>query len=135
VGEGARLYGGRWNSSAVALVYASQHKSLAALELLVHLNPLLSNRFKAFSFQFPDELIENVSIKKLPNDWRQEPSSLITQEFGHQWARVKRSAVLAVPSVIIPEELNYLLNPNHPDFKKIIISPSEDFSFDARLLA
>ncbi len=134
VGEGARLYGGRWNSSGVPLVYGSQNKSLAALEQLVHFNPITPNRFKVFQFQFPDSLIENVSLRNLPKDWRQEPPPPSSQQFGDAWARESRSVVLAVPSIIIPEELNYLLNPAHPDFRKITIGKPVDFSFDARLV-
>ncbi len=133
-GEGARLFGGRWNSAGVALVYGSQHKSLAALELLVHFNPITPNRFKVFHFQFPDSLIETVSLRSLPKDWRQEPPPPSAQHFGNIWARGLSSAVLAIPSVIIPEEVNYLLNPAHPDFKKITIGKPEEFSFDSRLL-
>ena len=134
VGEGARLFGGRWNSPGLAIVYGSQHKSLAALEQLVHFNPIRPNRFKVFQFQFADSLIENVSMRNLPKDWRQEPPPPSTQRFGTVWARELRSAVLAIPSIVIPDELNYLLNPAHPDFKKVVIGKSADFSFDARLL-
>jgi RES domain-containing protein len=135
VGEGAKVYGGRWNSSNVAVVYGSQHKSLAALELLVHLNPRPVHRFKAFAFHFPDVLVSRISSRDLPKDWRQEPPPPSTQQFGDAWVREARSAVLAVPSVIIPEELNYVLNPGHPDFPGIAISKSQVFVFDLRLLA
>jgi RES domain-containing protein len=134
VGEGARLFGGRWNSPGVALVYGSQHKSLAALEQLVHFNPIRPNRFKVFSFQFSESLIETVSPRNLPKDWRQEPPPPSAQRFGSIWARDLRSAILAIPSIIIPDELNYVLNPAHSDFKKIKIGKPDDFSFDARLL-
>ena len=133
VGEGARLYGGRWNSPGVAIVYGSQSKSLAALEQLVHFNPITPNRFKVFQFQFPDSLIETISTRNLPKDWRQEPPPPSTQQFGDAWVRESRSAILAVPSIIIPEELNYLLNPAHRDFKKISIGKPADFFFDPRL--
>lgn len=134
LGEGARLYGGRWNSAGVAIVYGSQHQSLAALEQLVHLNPITPNRFKVLSFQFPDSLIETVLPRNLPEGWRQEPPPPFTQRLGDVWARELRSAVLAIPSIIIPDELNYLLNPAHPDFKEIALGRAEKFSFDARLL-
>ena len=132
-GEGAKLYGGRWNSPGVAVVYASQHKSLAALELLVHLNPRSAARFKVFPFHFPGSLIENISLDNLPPDWRHEPPPPATQRFGDAWIRQARSAVLSVPGIIIPEELNYVLNPAHPGFQKITIGKSQDFVFDARL--
>src|SRR5437867_8573189 len=121
IGEGARLYGGRWNSPGVAVVYGSQHKSLAALELLVHLNPRRPNRFKTFFFQFPYSLVENVLLRDLPKDWLEQPPPPSTQQLGDAWVRESRSAVLAVPSIIIPEELNYMVNPGHPDFKRITI--------------
>ncbi|MGE5302502.1 MAG: RES family NAD+ phosphorylase [Alphaproteobacteria bacterium] len=134
IGEGAKLYGGRWNSAGVAVVYGSQHKSLAALELLVHRDPRRPNRFKTFFFQFPESLLEEVLLKDLPENWRQEPPPPSTQQIGDAWVLQSRSAVLAVPSIIIPEELNYLLNPTHPDFKKITIEKPQNFAFDARLL-
>ena len=134
IGEGAKLYGGRWNSPGVAVVYGSQHKSLAALELLVHRDSRRANRFKTFFFQFPESLVEAVFLRDLPGDWRQEPPPPSTQQLGDAWVRESRSAVLAVPNIIIPEELNYLLNPAHPDFRKITIGKPQDFAFDARLL-
>jgi RES domain-containing protein len=134
IGEGAKLYGGRWNSPRVAIVYGSQHKSLAALELLVHRDSRRPNRFKTFFFQFPESLVEAVLLRDLPGDWRQEPPPPSTQQIGDAWVRESRSAVLAVPSIIIPEELNYLLNPVHPDFEKITIGKPQNFAFDARLL-
>jgi RES domain-containing protein len=127
IGEGAKLYGGRWNPPGVAVVYGSQHKSLAALEQLVHLNPRRPNRFKAFLFQFPDSLVEGVPLRELPKDWRQEPPPPSTQQLGDAWVRESRSAVLAVPGIIIPEELNY--------FKRITIGRPSDFAFAARLPA
>lgn len=134
IGEGAKLYGGRWNSSGVAVVYGSQHKSLAALELLVHRDSRKSHRFTAFLFQFPESLVETVPLPGLPEDWRQEPPPPSTQQIGDAWMRESRSAILAVPSIIIPEELNYVLNPAHSDFRKITIGKPQDFAFDARLL-
>lgn len=133
-GEGARIFGGRWNSPGVAVVYGSEHKSLAALEQLVHFNPITSNRFKVFQFRFPESLIENISLGDLPREWRQEPPPPSTQKIGDVWVREMRSAVLAIPSIIVPEELNYLLNPAHRDFKKITVGKASDFSFDGRLL-
>lgn len=134
-GEGARFFGGRWNSPGIPVVYGSEHKSLAALEILVHLNPHNPIHYLAFKFTFPEALTETLPFNSLPHGWREEPPSPSTQLFGDQWAKSLRSAVLAVPSVIIPEEQNYVLNPAHPDFRKIKISEGERFSFDPRLLA
>jgi RES domain-containing protein len=134
IGEGAKLYGGRWNSSGVAVVYGSQHKSLAALELLVHRDLRRPDRFTAFLFQFPESLVETIPLRALAEDWRQEPPPPSTQQIGDTWTMESRSAVLAVPSIIIPEELNYVLNPAHPEFRKITIGKPQEFAFDARLL-
>ena len=134
-GEGARRYGGRWNSVGVPLVYASEHQSLAALEVRVHIDRTrLHLRFQAFAFEFDARLMEVFRIAALPEDWMREPPPPALQLLGDNWVKSGASAILAVPSVIIPKEFNYLLNPAHPDFKKIVISQPEPFSFDPRLL-
>jgi RES domain-containing protein len=133
-GKGAANSGGRWNSRGVPVVYTSISKSLAALENLVHLNPPVIFKYVAIPIQFDDALIEQFLPKKLPPDWWVEPPSLSSQGIGDVWVREARSAVLAVPSVIISGELNLVLNPAHPDFKQIIIGKPEPFAFDPRLL-
>ncbi len=134
-GQGAADYGGRWNSRGVAVIYVSLTKSLAALETLVHLNPPARFKFVVFQLQFDDALVEEFPAKKLPADWRVEPPPPSTQRIGDAWVRQARSAVLALPSVIIPSERNFLLNPAHPDFKKISIGKPAPFEFDPRLLS
>ena len=134
-GEGARLYGGRWNSVGVAMVYASEHKSLAALEVRVHIDTTSKiKRFKSFAFQFDESLLELFRPALLPEDWWQEPPPPSLQQLGDAWVVSAKSPILAVPSVIIPDELNYLLNPNHPDFARIKLERPSDFTFDPRLL-
>jgi RES domain-containing protein len=133
-GEGAAKTGGRWNSRGVPVVYASATKALAALETLVHLNPLVSFKYVVFRLQFDEALIEKVPLNRLAADWRVEPPPPSTKAIGDVWVRDKRSAVLALPSVIIPGELNYLLNPAHPAFKRITIGKPEKFAVDPRLL-
>jgi len=134
-GEGAARTGGRWNSRGVAVVYTSSAKSLAALETLVHLNPPITFKYVVFRFTFDDALIETVAAKSLPPAWRREPPPQSCKAVGDRWVRGTHSAVLALPSVIIPGELNYLLNPAHPDFKRISIGKPRNFTFDPRLLA
>jgi RES domain-containing protein len=133
-GDGAAKTGGRWNSRGVPVIYASSTKSLAALETLVHLNPPVPFKYVAFRLQFDAALVDNVPLNRLPADWRVEPPPPSTKAIGDAWVREVRSAVLALPSVIVPGELNYLLNPAHPAFKKISISKPEGFIFDPRLL-
>lgn len=133
-GEGAAKTGGRWNSRGVAVVYASATRSLAALETLVHLNPPVMFNYRIIRLEFDESLVERLKLAALPNDWRAEPPPLSTRRLGDAWARALRSAILAVPSVIIPGETNYLLNPAHPDFRKIAIGQPAGFAFDPRLL-
>jgi RES domain-containing protein len=133
-GKGAADNGGRWNSRSVSVVYTSSTKSLAALESLVHLNPPVRFKYVAIRLKFDDGLVEIVPAKALPPDWQTEPPPPSTKAIGDAWARAARSAVLELPSVIISGEPNYLLNPAHPDFKKISIGKPEPFAFDPRLL-
>jgi RES domain-containing protein len=133
-GEGARLHGGRWNSPGTALVYTAESQALAALELLVHLQSsqlLLS--FSAVPASFDAKSVEAVDPVRLPRGWRRYPASPALQQLGDRWAAELRSAVLQVPSAIVPDERNFLLNPAHPDFEKIRIGPPVPFEYDARL--
>jgi RES domain-containing protein len=133
-GDGAAKTGGRWNSRGVPVVYASSTRSLAALETLVHLNPPVPFKYVVFRLQFDDALVDKVPLNRLPADWRVEPPPPSSKAIGDAWVREVRSAVLALPSVIVSGELNYLLNPAHPAFKKISIGKPERFTFDPRLL-
>jgi RES domain-containing protein len=134
-GEGARLYGGRFNLPGRAAVYASEHLSLAALELLVHLRPLLPLPCVAFPVEWAGIAVETLPPKALPPDWRAEPAPYSAAALGDAWLRTGRGAVLAVPSVIVPEERNFLLNPAHPDFAALRVGRPRPFSFDPRLWA
>jgi RES domain-containing protein len=133
-GEGAAKTGGRWNSRGVRVVYTSSTNSLAALETLVHLNPPVLLRYVSIRIEFEDRVMERVALVTLPADWQAEPPPPSTKALGDAWVREARSAVLAIPSVIIPGELNYLLNPAHPDFRAIRIGKPDAFAFDPRLL-
>ncbi len=132
-GEGAAKTGGRWNSRAVAVVYSSCTKSLATLESLVHLNPPVLFNYVAIHLKFDNALVEVSHLKNLPARWRSEPPPPSTKAIGDTWLREARAVLLALPSVITGET-NYLLNPAHPDFKRISIGKPEPFAFDPRLL-
>lgn len=134
-GEGARLYGGRWNEPGVAAVYCSGTLSLAALEYFVHLEPELAPKDLV---AIPAEVPAGVSWAEidaavLPPDWRVYPAPEALKELGSDWVRSGRTAVLSVPSAIIPHESNVILNPAHPDFSKIRVGKAEPFSFDPRM--
>jgi RES domain-containing protein len=134
-GEGARVYGGRWNSRGTTVVYVSEHESLAALELLVHLTPLSPNaRYLSFRLEWEDKLTEHFPIKNLTPRWSAEPPTFQTMQIGDEWVRDGKSVALAVPSVLSTSEMNFLLNPKHADFKKIKISQPTEYRFDSRLL-
>jgi RES domain-containing protein len=133
-GEGARLYGGRWNSLGVPVVYAAGSRALAALEMLVHLDsPRILSRFVLCQVDFDERLVQALEPAEIPDDGRADPPPGSTQAIGDEWVEVAGSAVLRVPSVIVAEESNYLLNPAHSDFSKIRVGKPVPFDFDPRL--
>ncbi len=135
-GEGARLYGGRWHHKGQATVYAASTQSLAALEILAHVDTdLIPNNFVAFAVDIPDQdiAIEHIAASDLPSDWREAYPPLSCQFIGSQWLSQAKTAVLSVPSAIIPEENNFILNPAHPDFLKLVMQLPAAFNFDHRL--
>jgi len=135
-GEGARLYGGRWNSSGIAMVYTAGSKSLATLELLVHLdNTSVLPSFSICSVDFDDSLVEIRDPARLPRDWRKTPPPISLKSVGNSWILRGSSVVLRVPSAVIESEYNYLINPAHIDFKKLVIGRMEVLMLDPRLLS
>jgi RES domain-containing protein len=133
-GEGARIHGGRWSSPGTAIVYTAQSESLAALELLVHLQAshLLAS-YSSISATFDEALIEVMSPTALPADWRSYPAPAALAQIGDSWAAERRSAILQVPSAVVPNEMNFLVNPAHADFARIRIGRARPFEFDPRL--
>ncbi|MDA8091918.1 MAG: RES family NAD+ phosphorylase [Nitrospiraceae bacterium] len=132
-GEGAKK-GRRWNHKDIPVTYVAEYLSLAALEIIVHFpRTALGVPFVFFKIEIPDG-IEISTIEHLPKDWQDIPVPLSTRDIGTQWFSEGKTAVLEVPSAIIPIEKNYVLNPLHPDFKKIVIGPATDFQFDIRIL-
>ena len=134
-GEGARKYGGRWNSRGRLAVYTSGSLSLAALETLVHLNPPVVFPYLVYPVEFDTKLVHQLDPGNLPARWRGEPVPPAVQQFGDHWLEKMKSAVLAVPSTIIPQETNFILNPSHRDFLKIRILKPDRFVLDPRLFA
>jgi RES domain-containing protein len=134
-GEGARLYGGRWNHPGTAIVYCSLTLSLAALEYFVHVEPELAPpSLVAVAADLPAGLeVETLEIEALPANWRTYPAPERLRDLGTGWARSGRTAALQVPSSVIPHEMNVLLNPAHPDFAAIRLRAAEPFAFDPRM--
>lgn len=133
-GEGARIFGGRWNRKGILMVYTAASQSLATLEMLVQDEPLRA-RYVMIPVTLPKNLkIERITLDQLPADWRDPALHEQTQSIGSAWARSKSSAALAVPSSLIPTETSYLLNPLHSAFASIVIGEPQDFVFDLRLI-
>jgi len=134
-GKAALRFGGRWNSPGRRAVYASASKSLAVLEVLVHLDvgrPL--PRLVAFTFDVDSKLVDHLAAVQLPRHWRTSRGLLATQQLGDTWLASGSALALAVPSTIVPEELNYLLNPAHPAFGRLRFGRSIPFLLDPRLV-
>jgi RES domain-containing protein len=133
-GEGARLYGGRWNSAGHRVVYTSSSLALASLETLVHLdNALPLPRFIAFSVQMS---MDDIAAAVLPGQYTfpgQLPHLIETRLIGDEWLKAGRHLALSVPSAIIPQEFNLLLNPAHPRFAQLVIATPVGFAIDPRL--
>jgi RES domain-containing protein len=134
-GKGAYQEGGRWNPPGYYVAYTSESLSLAALEFFANLEledsglPLV-----AVSADVPETVrVVSLDEKDLPADWRAYPAPPSTKLLGTRWAQRGESAVLSVPSALIPRERNYLLNPAHPQFRKIVAGKPERFAFDTRM--
>jgi RES domain-containing protein len=134
-GLGAKLYGGRWNEEGLAIVYTADSLSLAALETFVHLDPeLLPADYVAIAADLPGQLrLTRIQVGDLPADWRRYPAPDVLRRIGSDWLRAGKTAVLAVPSVVVPQEENYLLNPEHRDFSRIVRHVAVPFQFDPRM--
>ncbi len=117
-------------------VYAAGSVSLAMLETLVHLEDrALLRHFVLFEITMDESLISPVELRTLPRHWRASPPQPATQRIGDEWLSAGKSAVLRVPSAVVPAEWNFLLNPTHRDFGKILLGPKRPASFDPRLAA
>ena len=134
-GEGARLHGGRWNSPGTRIAYASDSIALAALEVLAHLqSTAVLHAYSLAALRFPEESVEVLATKALAARWRRFPSPPENHAIGDRWVAEGRSLILRVPSAIIPSAANFLINPSHPEFGKVVIGRPERFAFDPRLL-
>lgn len=135
-GNGARLFGGRWNSEGQFALYTSFTRSLALLETLAH-TPAKLLQVKTYlliTLLIPDTTtIQSLETKKLPHGWNDVEISPFTQKTGDQFLIAKKNLGLAVPSVLMPEEFNYILNPLHVDFKKVKIINKRRIHFDKRV--
>lgn len=133
-GEGARLFGGRWNSPGNSVVYMSESVSLATLEYLVHLDPLnLPADVVMATLQIPDELLA-AAVVDLPPGLNVSTDTAACRKFGDRWLASLASPLMRVPSALVPEEYNLLLNPRHPLAFHVATTNSRAFGIDPRLL-
>lgn len=133
-GEGARLYGGRWNPKGVPMVYTGSTLSLATLEVLVHFAfDTAPDDYVAITLRLPDDAITELRQADLPPRWYEEPAPRECQAIGGRWARSMESLALRVPSAVIPSERNVLINPMHPLVDRVSVEAKEPFFFDPRL--
>lgn len=132
-GEGAKIYGGRWNPVGLAAVYISEFISLSILEILVRANKFTSpDTYTLLSIQIPESSTVTIELKKLKSEWQN--SIEYTRSIGEEFLRDNQTLILKVPSAIVPQEHNFLINPLHKDFKKVKIVHSELLELDKRLL-
>jgi len=133
-GDGARLYGGRWNSKGIPLIYTSESVALSALEVLVRIST--PKFFCRVIYQVPESVsVETISVKELPQNWLIPHPNTYLIETGKRWAQEKRSLLLKVPSaVVLGEGFNYLINPQHPEFPSVTIQDVSPFGYDFRLV-
>jgi RES domain-containing protein len=134
-GDGAKKYGGRWTPPGVAIVYTSESLALAAMEALVHTDSdLLPDDLIILSAELPDALpIRTISRDELPQKWHVIPAPPVLQTLGAEWVQDGREVGLRIPSAVIPQEWNLLLNPAHSDFQKITWHTEGPFRWDTRL--
>lgn len=133
-GEGARLFGGRWNNKMIGCLYTSENRALAVLEYTVNVNiDDIPRALNITTIEIPDRPITILNEADLPGDWKHSPAPSSTKDFGSKLLLAAAEPVIRIPSAVLPAEFNYLLNPLHPDSKKFKVIDSIDFVYDVRI--
>lgn len=134
-GAGSRISGGRWNQRGTAVLYAAESQSLASMEYLVHVPmAVLPKNLSIAVIEIPDSAsLDTVSMNDLPSGWRDYPAPPELAEIGTNWAAGNSELLLRVPSAVVRGEYNVLINPTHPDMRKVKILGVEAYAFDLRL--
>ncbi len=134
-GAGSSFKGARWNSIGTVMIYTAQSRALAMAEIMVHFTAtMLPADYMMVSMDIPDYLnIQHLSDEKLPPGWNVFPYLSSTQQIGDSFIQENKFPVLRVPSAVVSGEFNFLLNPHHPEFKRITIVKTEKFPFDSRI--
>jgi RES domain-containing protein len=133
-GEGSRLYGGRWNHRLTACIYTSQSRALAVLEYTVNITADdIPRGLSMIALDIPDDNILDISEPMLPGNWKETPATASTKDFGTRILKAMRYPVIKIPSTIIPQEFNFILNPFHSDSTAFVIIGIHDFVYDMRI--
>lgn len=133
-GEGAAKFGGRWNSRGIPAVYCAGSLALAAMEMLVHLEgPDLLARYRWAWLELDARRVTELDSKRLPRRWHEDPPPAELKQIGDAFLLKADAPALRVPSAVVPTESNYLINPAHPEMRKVRAGPFADFRFDLRL--
>ncbi|MGA8868558.1 MAG: RES family NAD+ phosphorylase [Candidatus Sulfotelmatobacter sp.] len=134
-GEGAYRYGGRWSSPGTRLSYTSEHQSLAMLEYFVHLDAGdAPPDLVLVTAKIPDDLPrQHITADELPSHWRRSPAPADLARIGDEFVQKAERAVLVVPSALAPNENNWLLNPQHAGFRRIVVRGTEALTYDPRM--
>lgn len=133
-GEGARLHGGRWTSVGVRAVYASESLSLAVLEVLAYVSADALANYSVFEIEIPEDVVTSLDPGSLPANWRDYPAPQAVQSIGDEWIHSGQGVVLKVPSAIIVHDSNYLFNPVHEAFERIVFGDLQPLEIDPRLI-
>ncbi len=133
-GDGALLIGGRWHRKGQRVVHCSESRALAAIEFFVNLDPSLAPlELVCLAVNVPDDEVSVLDLAALPSNWRDYPAPEAVTEVGSQWIEKKVSAALVVPSAVLPDERNVLLNPTHTAFGRVKVDEATRFTFDDRM--
>lgn len=133
-GEGARLFGGRWNLKGNPCIYTSESRSLALLEYSVNVSlDLIPRSLCIVSFEIPDRNIKKLSVSDLPENWQNGAVPMSTRQFGTAILLDGKTFAFRVPSVIIPDEFNFVINPLQFDPDGLQIKDVQDFPYDIRI--
>ena len=133
-GEGARLNGGRWNQKLIPCVYTSESRALATLEYTVNINiDTIPRALSVVTIEIPENNIQVISLNDLPGDWYNFPTPPSAMQFGTKLLTVAKTSVIKIPSAVIHDEFNYLLNPIHSEASFFRIVSVKDFIYDVRI--
>ncbi len=132
-GTGAKQYGGRWNNKGIKMMYFAESRAMAVMEVLVHLRPaVIDQDFSLAVFEIPDDNVLTIDVKELPKNWKEETAIEMLKRIGDQFIKDNQYLVMKVPSVIVEEEYNIVLNPNHTQSAKVRLIGKRVFRFDRR---